>query len=133
MGPDAWLKALGGLPLSYPPGERFHYSHATDVLGFLVGRIAGKPFRDVLFERIFDPLGMVDTDFYVPPEKHGRAAKLYRLKDDFSALEDAPFPLRRRAAELLRRRRRAGLDARRLPEVRPHAAGRAARSTACGC
>ena len=40
--PDAWMAALGGLPLSYPPGERFHYSHATDVLGFLVGRIAGQ-------------------------------------------------------------------------------------------
>ena len=92
MGPDAWLKALGGLPLSYPPGERFHYSHATDVLGFLVGRVEGKPFRDVLMERIFQPLGMVDTDFYRPPEKLGRAAKVYRLKDDFSALEEAPFP-----------------------------------------
>jgi CubicO group peptidase (beta-lactamase class C family) len=92
--PDAWLKALAGLPLSYPPGERFHYSHATDVLGFLVGRVEGKPFRDVLMERIFGPLGMVDTDFYIPPEKRGRAAKLYRLNDDLTALEEVPFPLR---------------------------------------
>jgi len=65
------MKALGSLPLTYPPGERFHYSHATDVLGYLVGRIEGKPFRDVLFERIFNPLGMVDTDFWIPPEKAG--------------------------------------------------------------
>jgi CubicO group peptidase (beta-lactamase class C family) len=91
MGPDEWLKALGGLPLTYPPGERFHYSHATDVLGFLVGRIEGKPFRDVLMERVFEPLGMADTDFYFPPEKRDRAAKVYRLKDDFSALEEVPF------------------------------------------
>ncbi len=61
------------------------------MLGFLVGRVEGKPFRDVLFERIFNPLGMADTDFYFPPEKRGRAAKVYRLKDDFSALEEAPF------------------------------------------
>ncbi|MHB8530080.1 MAG: serine hydrolase domain-containing protein, partial [Caulobacteraceae bacterium] len=61
MDPDAWVKALGGLPLSFPPGERFHYSHATDVLGFIVGRIAGEPLREVLRERIFEPLGMVDT------------------------------------------------------------------------
>ncbi|MGH6971308.1 MAG: serine hydrolase domain-containing protein, partial [Caulobacteraceae bacterium] len=81
LGPDEWMKALAGLPLSYPPGERFHYSHATDVLGFLVGRIAGKGFREVLLERILGPLGMVDTDFWVPPEKQGRAAKLYRMKD----------------------------------------------------
>src|SRR6185437_7561551 len=39
MTPDLWLEKLGGLPLSYPPGERFHYSHATEVLGFLVARI----------------------------------------------------------------------------------------------
>ncbi|HKP79902.1 MAG TPA: serine hydrolase domain-containing protein, partial [Phenylobacterium sp.] len=41
--PDEWLKRLGELPLSYQPGERFHYSHATDVLGVLVARIEGKP------------------------------------------------------------------------------------------
>lgn len=79
--PDAWMKALAGLPLSYAPGERFHYSHATDVLGFLVGRIEGKPFRDVLFERIFEPLGMVDTDFFAPPEKRDRQAVVYRLEE----------------------------------------------------
>jgi CubicO group peptidase (beta-lactamase class C family) len=90
LGPDAWLAALGALPLSYAPGERLHYSHATDVLGFLVGRIAGKPFRDVLFERIFEPLGMVDTDFHIPPEKRERAAVVYRLEDDMS-LTPVPF------------------------------------------
>ena len=88
--PDAWLKALGALPLSYPPGDRLHYSHSTDVLGFLVGRVAGKPFRDVLFERIFNPLGMVDTDFYIPPEKRDRAAVVYRLEEDMS-LTPVPF------------------------------------------
>jgi CubicO group peptidase (beta-lactamase class C family) len=93
MSSDAWLAALAKLPLSYPPGERFHYSHATDVLGFLVGRVAGMDFRDFLFKRIFEPLGMVDTDFWVPLEKRDRMAKMYRLKDDLSALEVAPFPL----------------------------------------
>jgi CubicO group peptidase (beta-lactamase class C family) len=92
MSPDAWMKALASLPLSYPPGERFHYSHATDVLGLLVGRIAGVSFRDFLFDRLFKPLGMVDTDFWIPPQKRERAAKVYRLKDDLSALEEAPFP-----------------------------------------
>jgi CubicO group peptidase (beta-lactamase class C family) len=88
--PDAWLKALSTLPLSYPPGDRLHYSHSTDVLGFLVGRVAGKPFRDVLFEKIFKPLGMVDTDFYIPPEKRDRAAVVYRLEEDMS-LSPVPF------------------------------------------
>jgi len=89
-GPDAWLAALGELPLSYAPGERFHYSHATDVLGFLIGRIEGKPFRDVLFERIFQPLGMVDTDFYVPPGKREREAVVYKLEED-GRLSPVPF------------------------------------------
>ena len=93
MSTDAWLKALGRLPLSYPPGERFHYSHATDVLGFLVGRISGMDFRDFLFKRIFEPLGMVDTDFWVPHEKRSRMAIMYRMKEDESGLEVAPFPL----------------------------------------
>jgi CubicO group peptidase (beta-lactamase class C family) len=93
MTTDAWLAALAKLPLSYPPGDRFHYSHATDVLGFLVGRIAGMNFRDFLFKRIFEPLGMVDTDFWVPPAKRPRMATMYRLKDDLSGLEVAPFAL----------------------------------------
>jgi CubicO group peptidase (beta-lactamase class C family) len=89
--PDAWMKALGGLPLSYPPGERFHYSHATDVLGFLVGRVAGMDFRRFLHERIFEPLGMTDTDFYIPPEKRGRAATVYRLNEAAGVLEPVKF------------------------------------------
>ena len=91
MTPDDWMKALASLPLSYPPGERFHYSHATDVLGFIVGRIGGKGFREFLRERIFGPLGMVDTDFYVPVEKRGRAAVVYRLDEKLEKLEPVPF------------------------------------------
>src|SRR5580704_3025174 len=89
--PDVWMKALGSLPLSYPPGERFHYSHATDVLGFLVGRIEGKDFREVLMERIFEPLGMGDTDFWIPSEKRERAAVVYRQDPKTGALESVAF------------------------------------------
>lgn len=78
MSVDAWLAALGTLPLAHQPGDRFHYGHSTDVLGFLIGRVEGRPFRQVLRERIFDPLGMVDTDFWLPPEKRDRLASLYR-------------------------------------------------------
>jgi len=74
---NAWLAALGTLPLAYQPGERFHYGHSTDVLGFLLGRVEGKPFRQVLQERIFAPLGMSDTDFWLPHAKRGRLASLY--------------------------------------------------------
>ncbi|XUM22599.1 serine hydrolase domain-containing protein [Bradyrhizobium oligotrophicum S58] len=75
--PDEWLAALGTLPLAYQPGDRFHYGHSTDVLGFLIGRVEGKPLRQVLQERIFTPLGMVDTDFWLPRAKRDRLASLY--------------------------------------------------------
>jgi CubicO group peptidase (beta-lactamase class C family) len=88
--PDSWLQALGSLPLSYPPGERFHYSHATEVLGFLVARVEGKPLGEVLKARIFDPLGMDDTGFWLEPARRERLAKLYRLGE--AGLEDVSFP-----------------------------------------
>ena len=90
--PDEWLKRLASLPLSYPPGERFHYSHATDVLGFLVGRAAGTSYRDFIMTRILAPLGMRDTDFYVPKEKRGRAAVVYQQDQATGALNPVPFP-----------------------------------------
>jgi CubicO group peptidase (beta-lactamase class C family) len=89
--PDTWMKALAGLPLLYPPGERLHYSVSTDLLGFIVGRVEKKPFRDVLMERLFKPLGMPDTDFYVPKEKRSRAATVYRQNNDTGALHVLPF------------------------------------------
>ena len=90
--PEAWLQALGTLPLSYPPGERFHYSHATEVLGFLVARVEGKPLGQVLQERIFGPLGMTDTFFWCPPEKRDRMAKLYRIDPRTDRLQDVSYP-----------------------------------------
>ena len=92
LGPDEWMKKLGALPLSYPPGAQFHYSHATDVLGFLVGRIAGMSFEDFLRQRIFGPLGMVDTDFWCPPAKRDRLARLYRINPQTDKMEDVSFP-----------------------------------------
>jgi len=91
MTPDDWMAKLASLPLLYQPGERFHYSHSTDVLGFLVSRISGLSFRDFLMKRIFGPLGMVDADFYVPPEKRSRAAVVYRMNEQKNVLEPLPF------------------------------------------
>lgn len=80
--PDQWIAAIAALPLVYPPGERFHYSHATDVLGLLIARAAGLPLNELLRQRILDPLGMTDTDFFVPEGKLSRLARLYDLGDD---------------------------------------------------
>jgi CubicO group peptidase (beta-lactamase class C family) len=82
---------LATVPLSYAPGERWHYSHATDVLGFIAERIEGKPLRDLLLERVLEPLGMIDTDFWIPPHKRDRAAGVYSFDKNASA--PMPVPL----------------------------------------
>jgi CubicO group peptidase (beta-lactamase class C family) len=79
-GPDAlrnFTRAIGSTPLWGQPGQTFHYSVAIDVLGRLVEVAAGMPFGDFLRQRIFEPLGMVDTAFFVPTEKVDRFARMY--------------------------------------------------------
>lgn len=66
---------LAALPLMWQPGEQFEYSHATDVLGRVVEIVSGQSLGDFLQERILGPLGMVDTSFHVPPDKHHRLAE----------------------------------------------------------
>ena len=75
--PDQWIGALGSLPLAHQPGERWMYNTGSDVLGVLVARVAGQPFDQFLRERIFDPLGMGDTGFFVPADRSGRLATAY--------------------------------------------------------
>jgi CubicO group peptidase (beta-lactamase class C family) len=71
------IQKLSELPLLYQPGSAWNYSVSTDVLSYLVEVVSGQPFDVFLKERIFKPLGMVDTDFYVPAEKLGRFAANY--------------------------------------------------------
>jgi CubicO group peptidase (beta-lactamase class C family) len=76
-----WMEDLSALPLVYQPGTRFRYSMATDVLGALVQTVSEIPFADFLQQRIFAPLGMVDTAFTVPPDKLDRFAANYGPAD----------------------------------------------------
>ncbi len=94
QGPDVWLAALAQLPLVHQPGERMTYSHAIDVVGVLLSRIEGKPFHEVLDERILRPLGMTDTGFFVLAEARRRAATMYRLDEDDQLQHDAMGPPR---------------------------------------
>ncbi|HUT63384.1 MAG TPA: serine hydrolase domain-containing protein, partial [Anaerolineae bacterium] len=71
------VKKLAALPLQYHPGEVFLYGSSHDVLGYLVEVISGMGFDEFLLERVFKPLGMKDTYFYVPEEKLSRVASLY--------------------------------------------------------
>lgn len=74
---QSMIEDLAKIPLEFSPGEAWNYSVATDVLGYLVGLISGIPFEQFLKERILGPLGMNDTDFFVPKDKAHRFAACY--------------------------------------------------------
>jgi CubicO group peptidase (beta-lactamase class C family) len=75
--PDQWIARFGSLPLLDQPGTRWRYNTGASVAGVLIGRVAGAPVADVLRERVFEPLGMADTGFYVPAGKLGRFTTFY--------------------------------------------------------
>jgi CubicO group peptidase (beta-lactamase class C family) len=75
--PDQWIAALGSLPLLDQPGERFRYNTGATVAGILIERVAGAPLAEVLSKRVFEPLGMTDTAFYVPASKLSRFTSMY--------------------------------------------------------
>jgi CubicO group peptidase (beta-lactamase class C family) len=70
------------MPLLAQPGVAWNYSEAMGVLGRLVEVLAGSTFREFLVNRVFKPLAMVDTDFYVPKNKIDRLIPLYQLSND---------------------------------------------------
>ncbi len=74
---QSMIDELAKIPLEFSPGEAWNYSLSTDVIGYLIGKISGKPFEQFLKERILDPLGMKDTDFFVAPDKAHRFAACY--------------------------------------------------------
>lgn len=71
------VKRLARMPLLFHPGDAWEYSVADDVLGYLVEVISGMPFDKFLHERLFKPLGMKNTGFFLPQEKVSRLAKAY--------------------------------------------------------
>ncbi|MBV7531730.1 serine hydrolase [Chitinophaga sp. sic0106] len=71
------MKALGKLPLLHNPGEKWTYGMGVDVLGYLVEVLSGKSLDQFMRERIFEPLGMKDTWFYLPAGKQARLVPLY--------------------------------------------------------
>src|SRR5436190_22439781 len=88
---ESFVAKLGKVPLRYQPGERWQYSLATDVCGYLVEAISGKRFDRFLAEELFEPLGMKDTAFHVRPDNHGRFAACYR-RDAHKSLSLADDP-----------------------------------------
>ena len=75
-----FVGALGKIPLQYEPGTQWHYSVSVDIQGRLLEVLAGMSFGEFLRQRLFPPLDMRDTSFYVGAEKQGRLAQLYKPK-----------------------------------------------------
>ena len=77
-GLDAMIEQLATLPLEFSPGTAWNYSVSMDVMGYLVQRLSGMSFGEFLRTRLFEPLGMIDTAFWCPPEKVDRFASCYQ-------------------------------------------------------
>jgi CubicO group peptidase (beta-lactamase class C family) len=86
FGSDEWIARFATLPLLDQPGAAWHYNTGAQVLGILLERATGQPLEAFLRERLFDPLGMVDTSFSVPPEKWARFTTAY-FPDDAGELD----------------------------------------------
>jgi CubicO group peptidase (beta-lactamase class C family) len=79
-GLSGMIGQLAGLPLEFSPGTQWNYSVSIDVMGYLVEKLSGMSFGEFLRTRLFEPLGMTDTAFWVPPEKIERFCSCYQPK-----------------------------------------------------
>ncbi|MBE2215562.1 MAG: serine hydrolase [Opitutaceae bacterium] len=75
------MRALARYPLGFDPGTQWEYHISTNMLGYLIERISGKPLREYVKEKVLLPLGMNDTDWYYEPAALGRFVKPYRVAD----------------------------------------------------
>jgi len=96
---SGFIDSLADLPLTYQPGASWEYSVATDVLGRVVEVVSGKTLDAFFKAHIYDPLGMTDTDFFVPDGKQGRLVAYYRgadrmdpMKPGLTRIDNQPYP-----------------------------------------
>jgi CubicO group peptidase (beta-lactamase class C family) len=80
--PDEWVRRLAQVPLDHQPGAAWRYDFGTDIAGVLLSRAVGQPLPDLLAERIFSPLAMVDTGFHVTAAQRSRMTTAYDIDDD---------------------------------------------------
>ena len=78
---------LAQKPLMFHPGESWTYGTCSDVMGAVIEKVSGKKFSEFLKKEIFEPLGMIDTDFYIPSEKYDRLAQIYYYDEVKKKLE----------------------------------------------
>ena len=85
-----FARRIASIPLNFEPGTEYNYGYSADILGAVIEEVSGMKFSQFLYNRIFKPLSMNDTDFYVPDSKQGRLAKVYRSVEDWSEGVEKP-------------------------------------------
>ncbi len=83
-----FCRRMAGIPLEFDPGTQWDYGVSADILGGIVEAATGMPYREYLMKNIFEPLGMVDTDFYVPADKLHRFTAAYNFDENRNLLRD---------------------------------------------
>ncbi|MDD9890372.1 MAG: serine hydrolase [Gammaproteobacteria bacterium] len=87
---DELVEKVAGIPLLSQPGEQYYYSVAVDLQGYIVQELSGQKYGDFLKERIFEPLGMSDTGFYVRDEDEYRFAEVHNWDEERNRLVQRP-------------------------------------------
>ena len=89
---QTFIDKVAGVPLLFQPGEAWFYSVGMDIQGYIIEKLSGQRFGDYLQSRMFEPLGMTDTGFYVPDEKYDRLSEVYGFDPESGAMVPVPFP-----------------------------------------
>lgn len=89
---ETFIERVSGVPLLFQPGEAWAYSAAVDIQGYVVEKLSGQSFGAFLQTRIFGPLGMTDTGFYVPEADYARLSEAYGYHPETGQLVPIPYP-----------------------------------------
>ena len=89
---QTFIDRTATIPLLFQPGEAWFYSVGMDIQGYLIEKLSGQSFGEFLQTRMFEPLGMTDTGFYVPAEDYDRFSEVYGFDPDSGAMVPVPFP-----------------------------------------
>lgn len=89
---QTFIDKVAGVPLLFQPGEAWFYSVGMDIQGHIIEKLSGQSFGEFLQTRMFEPLGMTDTGFYVPDEKYDRFSEVYGFDPETGAMVPIPFP-----------------------------------------
>lgn len=89
---QTFVEKVSGVPLLFQPGEAWFYSVGMDIQGHIIEKLSGQSFGEYLQSRLFSPLGMTDTGFYVPEADYDRFSEVYGFDPESGALVPVPYP-----------------------------------------